>query len=209
MSYYRAAKAGLARDTQVKIDSQFDIDEAKKCLYWIAEITGENIEIQNLDDRREMSYSFFDTLKDGMLLCKLIDALLPEGKKIDFSKKTFQETKNQAFAMARERERIGIFLNKAQEYGVPDTNLFQTDYLYERTNLVQVCTCIRALGIEAQSRPGYAGPEIWPKKSEHNVRTFSEEQLKAGQQVIGLQYGSNKGASQAGMNFGKARMIID
>jgi hypothetical protein len=50
--------------------------------------------------------------------------------------------------MARERERIGIFLLKAQEYGVPDTNLFQTDYLYERTNLVQVCTCIRAIGIE-------------------------------------------------------------
>lgn len=62
---------------------------------------------------------------------------------------------------------------------------------------------------QAQSRPDYKGPEIWPKKCEHNVRTFSEEQLKAGQQVIGLQYGSNKGASQAGMNFGKARMIID
>lgn len=52
--------------------------------------------------------------------------------------------------MARERERIGIFLLKAQEYGVPDSNLFQTDYLYERTNLVQVCTCIRALGIEVR-----------------------------------------------------------
>ena len=57
-------------------------------------------------------------------------------------------TQNQAFAMARERERIGIFLAKTLEFGVPDTNLFQTDYLYERTNLVQVCTCIRAIGIE-------------------------------------------------------------
>lgn len=80
---------------------------------------------------------------------RLIDTLLPEGKKIDFSKKTFQHTTNPAFAMARERERIGIFLQKAGEFGVPNTNLFQTDYLYERTNLVQVCTCIRAIGIEA------------------------------------------------------------
>lgn len=54
--------------------------------------------------------------------------------------------------MARERERIGIFLQKASEYGVPNTNLFQTDYLYERTNLVQVCTCIRAIGIEVYFR---------------------------------------------------------
>ncbi|KAL4233323.1 epithelial cell differentiation [Mactra antiquata] len=206
---YRAAKAGLARDTQVKIDSQFDIDEAKKCLYWIGEITGEAIEIPELEDKREMSNSFHATLKDGMLLCKLINALLPDGQKLDFSKKTYQPTTNQAFSMARDRERIGIFLQKTQEYGVPDSNTFQTDYLYERTNLVQVCTCIRALGIEAQSRPGYNGPSIWPRKCEHNVRSFSEEQLKAGQQVIGLQYGSNKGANQAGMNFGKARMILD
>lgn len=79
---------------------------------------------------------------------RLIDALLPAAQKLDFKKKSFQPTANQAFAMARERERIGVFLLKTQEYGVPDTNVFQTDYLYERTNLVQVCTCIRALGIE-------------------------------------------------------------
>jgi len=53
-----------------QIDSQFDVDEAKKCLYWIGEITGENIEIQDLDDKREMSISFYNTLKDGMLLIK-------------------------------------------------------------------------------------------------------------------------------------------
>ncbi|KAH3724236.1 hypothetical protein DPMN_050050, partial [Dreissena polymorpha] len=148
MSFYRAAKAGLARDTQVKIDSQFDVDEAKKCLYWIAKISGEQIEIRDTDDKVEMADSFYTTLKDGVLLCKLIHTLLPEGHGIDFSKKTFQQTKNLAFELARERERIGMFLNKAQEYGVPVTNLFQTEYLYERTNLVQVCTCIRAIGIE-------------------------------------------------------------
>ena len=63
--------------------------------------------------------------------------------------------------------------------------------------------------LQAQSKPDYSFPAIWPKKNEQNVRNFTEEQLQAGQQIIGLQYGSNKGASQAGMNFGKARMIID
>ena len=67
--------------------------------------------------------------------------------------------------------------------------------------------CIR---LQVQSQPGYAGPEAyWPKKSERNVRTFSSEQLAAGQCVISLQYGTNKGATQAGMSMGKSRHIID
>ena len=41
------------------------------------------------------------------------------------------------------------------------------------------------------------------------MREFSEEQLKAGQNVIGLQYGTNKLASQAGMSFGGQRHIND
>ena len=72
-----------------------------------------------------------------------------------------------------------------------------------------VCAFIYTLCvIQAQSKG--AGPDsYWPKKSEKNVRDFSEEQLKAGQSIISLQYGTNKGASQAGMNMGKQRKIID
>ena len=50
---------------------------------------------------------------------------------------------------------------------------------------------------------------IGPKESEKNERNFTEEQMKQGQSVIGLQMGTNKGASQAGMNMGKPRHIID
>jgi hypothetical protein len=48
-----------------------------------------------------------------------------------------------------------------------------------------------------------------PKEAVANPRHFSDEQLKAGVNVISLQMGTNKGASQAGMTFGKQRMIID
>jgi len=75
---------------------------------------------------------------------------------------------------------------------------------YKINHLVSVC------GVQAQSKPGYTGPDgYWPRKSEKNVRDFSDEQLKAGQAVVSLQYGSNKGASQAGMNIGKGRSILD
>ena len=48
-----------------------------------------------------------------------------------------------------------------------------------------------------------------PKESAANVREFDEMTLRSGEGVIGLQMGSNKGASQAGMTFGKQRMIND
>lgn len=48
------------------------------------------------------------------------------------------------------------------------------------------------------------------RKAQENRRDFSEEQLKEGQSVIGLQMGTNKGASQAGMTgYGRPRQIIN
>ena len=52
-------------------------------------------------------------------------------------------------------------------------------------------------------------PTYGPVESSGNKREFTQEQLKAGEHIIGLQAGSNKGASQKGMNFGKTRAIID
>lgn len=48
-----------------------------------------------------------------------------------------------------------------------------------------------------------------PRKAQENKRDFSESQLKEGKNVIGLQMGSNVGASQAGMTgYGRPRQII-
>lgn len=51
----------------------------------------------------------------------------------------------------------------------------------------------------------YGKPSIGPKEADKNVRNFTEEQLRAGQGVISLQYGSNKGANQSGISFGNTR----
>ncbi|XP_033739803.1 myophilin-like isoform X1 [Pecten maximus] len=209
MAQYRAPKSGLAREAQAKIDATFDSKEAYKCLEWIQTMIGQDLQIENIEDKKLMMNHFYNVLKDGTVLCRFIDTVMPQDRKLDFSVKAFQPTNTVAFASARARERIGIFLEKVREYGISCTSSFQTDYLYERTNLVQVCTCIRAIGIEAQTRSDYHGPFIWPKKAKENKRTFSEEQLQASKQTISLQYGTNIGASQAGLNFGKQRMIID
>jgi hypothetical protein len=210
MSSTRAGKSGLAAESQKKIEGNFDKDEAVRCLYWIHLMTGAE-EIPASQDQIDGSHdAFHKVLSDGNIVCRLIDKLLPG--KINWGEKTFQPAKIEAMRIMRERERIAMFSKLVQEYGVPDTATFPTESLHEKgaLNLAQVCTCIRTLGIEAQTKPGYTGPDgYWPRKSEKNVREFTDDQLKAGNSVIGLQYGTNKGATQAGMNIGKGRSILD
>lgn len=57
----------------------------------------------------------------------------------------------------------------------------------------------------SQQASKFGFKSIGPKEAEANVRQFTDEQLKAGQGVISLQYGSNKGANQSGINFGNTR----
>ena len=113
-------------------------------------------------------------LKDGVILCKLINAIEPGSvKKIN--------EKNQAFS---HMENIGSFLNACESLGCAKLDLFQTVNLYEGTNMAQVIDGIFALGRKC----GQKGlQDIGPKESEKNIREFSEEQLRAGREGhIGL-----------------------
>ena len=52
-------------------------------------------------------------------------------------------------------------------------------------------------GRATQNHPEYTGPSLGPKMATKNERNFSDEQIRQGRDgVIGLQSGSNKGASQ-------------
>lgn len=63
------------------------------------------------------------------------------------------------------------------------------------------------LSLQAQQK-GYEGPTLGPKESTAQKRTFTEDTLQDGKKVIGLQMGSNRGASQAGMTpYGMSRQI--
>ena len=65
---------------------------------------------------------------------------------------------------------------------------------------------IHALGRMA-GKKGFRS-SIGPKESDENVREFTEEQKTQGKSIIGLQMGSNKGASQAGATpYGLGRQI--
>ncbi|XP_022917930.1 myophilin [Onthophagus taurus] len=186
MANNRAAKSGFAAEAQRKINAKYSEELAQESLEWVREITGEDINIAGDMD------SFYEVLKDGTLLCRLINSIQAGTiKKINESKMAFKCMEN-----------INAFLEAAKNLGVPTQETFQTVDLWEKQNLNSVVICLQSLGRKAGN---YGKPTIGPKEAEKNERHFSEEKLKAGQSIIGLQMGSNKGANQSGINFGNTR----
>lgn len=62
--------------------------------------------------------------------------------------------------------------------------------------------------IQTWKDESYKGPNLGPKPADECKRDFTDEQLAAGQTIIGLQAGQNKGATQAGSNMGAGRKIL-
>lgn len=170
-----------------QINSKYSEELAAECLEWIKDITGEPINTSGDMD------NFFEVLKDGVILCKLVNAIQPGAvKKVNESKMAFKCMEN-----------LTAFSEAAMKvFGVPTQETFQSVDLWERQNLNAVVICLQSLGRKVGP---FGKPSIGPKEADKNVRNFSDEQLRAGQNVISLQYGSNKGATQSGLIFGNTR----
>jgi len=130
-----------------------------------------------------------EVLKDGVVLCKMMNKI-EEG-----AIKKFKQ-KGPAFLLM---ENVQSFLAAIKKYGVPDEEVFQTPDLFEARNIPQVTLCLYALARTTQKHPEYTGPQMGPKMATENKREFTEEQIRMGRDgQVGLQAGSNKGASQSG-----------
>jgi len=187
---------GLTAEVKGKIDAKYEVEKEQEARLWIEDVIGERLD-QSVSSGEPLGPDrFHSALKDGIILCKLANAIIG-GVKFNSMKVPFKQMEN-----------ITNFLTACEKYGVNKTDLFQTVDLYEKQNLWQVVLTIFALGRKAQAN-GFNGPALGPREAQRNTRDFSEEQLKAGQSVIGLQMGTNKGASQKGMSFGAVRHIAD
>nr|KAF7434773.1 hypothetical protein H0235_002964 [Vespula pensylvanica] len=161
-------------------------EQEAEVLTWIENVLGEKLPPGNYED----------ILKDGVVLCKLINKLAPGSvKKIQTKGTNFQLMEN-----------VQRFQAAIKEYGVPQEEIFQTADLFERRNIPQVTLCLYALGRITQKHPEFNGPRLGPKMADENKRMFTEEQLRASEGQLNLQMGFNKGASQAGHGgFGNTR----
>ena len=184
---------GLTAEVRDKLNSKYSMEREKEALRWIEAVVGERLftGVQGPD-------AVHEKLKDGVILCKLINRIKPGSvRNINSSKMAFKMMEN-----------IGNFLSACMAMGMQKLDLFQTVDLYENQNMTQVIDGIHALGRKT-SQIGYKGPALGPKEASANPREFTEQQKRAGEGIIGLQAGYNKGATQSGQNFGKTRAIID
>lgn len=189
---------GLTAEIKGKIDAKYEIDKEQEARLWMEAVLGESLDSSVSSDEPLGADRFAAALKDGIQLCKLAEKIIgPGSAKHNTMKVPFKQMEN-----------INNFLTACEKYGVAKTDLFQTVDLYEKQNMWQVVLCLFALGRKAQIN-GYNGPALGPREAQRNTRDFTEEQLKAGQGVIGLQMGTNKMASQKGMSFGGQRHIAD
>ncbi|XP_044728207.1 muscle-specific protein 20 [Chrysoperla carnea] len=179
----------LERQVRAKLASKRDPEQERQAQEWIESVLGAKF---------PPGEAFEDVLKDGTVLCQVMNKLKPGSiPKINTSGGQFKLMEN-----------INNFQKALKEYGVADIDVFQTVDLWEKKDIAQVTCTLFALGRETYRHSEWKGPYLGPKPSEENKRDFTEEQLKAGQTIVGLQAGSNKGATQAGQNLGAGRKIL-
>eukprot|EP00761_Pharyngomonas_kirbyi_P011977 gb/GECH01012003.1/.p1 GENE.gb/GECH01012003.1/~~gb/GECH01012003.1/.p1 ORF type:complete len:290 (+),score=74.46 gb/GECH01012003.1/:1-870(+) len=149
---------GLDRELAQKQAAKKDPKAEAEVRGWIEAVTGEKF----------ASSDFQESLKDGVLLCKLANRIKPGSiKKVNNMKMPFMQMEN-----------INSFLEFAKNIGVSSHDLFMTIDLFEGKNIPQVIQCLYAIGSVAQSLPGYNGPKIGTKYATRQERQFSEEQLR-------------------------------
>ncbi|KAG7391705.1 Transgelin-3 [Phytophthora pseudosyringae] len=130
-------------------------DEAQE---WIESVLGE-----------KFLASFGDSLKDGVILCTLMNKIKPGLiPRVQTSSMPFKQMEN-----------VSAFVRACRSIGVAEFDLFETVDLYNQKNLGQVAQCIHALGRTIQkTMPDYDGPLLGVKESTVNLRQFTDAQLR-------------------------------
>ncbi|OXB70888.1 UNVERIFIED_CONTAM: hypothetical protein H355_009227 [Colinus virginianus] len=172
-----------------QLAQKYDPQKEAELRTWIESVTG-----------RQIGADFQKGLKDGVILCELMNKLQPNSvRKINRSALNWHQLEN-----------LSNFIKAMASYGMNPVDLFEANDLFESGNLTQVQVSLLALAGMAKTKGLQSGVDIGVKYSERQQRNFDEAKMKAGQCVIGLQMGTNKCASQSGMTaYGTRRHLYD
>ena len=160
----RGGGYGLDADLAKRAMERYDSDAEEEAQVWIEQIL-----------QKEFPTNFADSLKDGVLLCQLMNALQPQSiPKIQHSKMPFKQMEN-----------ISMFLRQCRVLGVLEFDLFETVDLYEQKDLGVVVRCLHSLGRAVQKNlPNFDGPKLGVKESTANEREFSHEQVLEAKKAV-------------------------
>jgi len=115
---------GLSAELKRKMDLKYDTDLEDVLIEWIEEVNEE-----------PLAGGFHESLKSGVVLCRLLNNLHPSTvKRINKSKMEFKQ-----------RENVNKFLNGCRKIGIAEHSIFSTADLFEAKNLGNVLTLLDAL----------------------------------------------------------------
>lgn len=153
---FRASKAGFGYEVQRKLELNYDREEQAgtptHCMKWVnAVVGGDHAECKDCEWK-----NFCNHLRDGVVLCKLINKLLASDGK---SPITFQKKVMSPFVAMTNIEN---FNKGCEEYGLAKEFQFQSGDLWEvrKGPFLNVINCIHSLGFVANSKnfiPAYTG----------------------------------------------------
>jgi len=131
---------GMDAEMERKMQDKRDIQFEKELIKWIEEVIGEKLEFQ--DD-------IIESLRSGIVLCKVLNVLQPGTIKIN----------KKGIAMM-EMENIQLYLKAVSKLGVPSAELFVCSDLYERKGVQQVQISVLSLARLSQTIPNFSGPKF-------------------------------------------------
>jgi len=132
---------GMDADMKAKQEGKYDAGLEDEVVEWIGKVSGS----------AKGSEDVAAWLKDGQVLCKLVNAIKPGAvAKVNTATMPFKQMEN-----------ITFFMNAAREIGVPESSMFGTPDLYEEKNLGSVMGCIYTFGGVVQVQcPAFKGPHL-------------------------------------------------
>jgi len=145
---HRPRPAGLGAVVLDKQASKFHEEEAHYLLEWIQLLTKEEFSTEGSRD------NFTAVLKDGQLLCKLVNAIKP-----GLVRKIMKPISN-----FNCMENINQFTTAARQLGVIDEETFQTVDLFESRDLFSVCMTLQSLARKVEKAHNIPPPKQIPKK---------------------------------------------
>jgi len=154
----RARKSGDAYDLEKKLEKRYDEEEEngtpQRIVEWLNKV------LANIVPPCEgTTWQDIQTyLKDGVVLCTLINKLLKDSGEEEVA---FKKNAKMAFVAMNNIEN---FNKGAEKYGVKKTALFQTTDLCDgrKSGMLNVINCLNSLGFAANNHgymPDYQPPE--------------------------------------------------
>ncbi|NWQ96225.1 CNN1 protein, partial [Burhinus bistriatus] len=173
---------------------KYDPQRERELRAWIEGTTG-----------RRIGESFMDGLKDGVILCELINKLQPGSV----------QKVNEPIQNWHKLENIGNFLRAITRYGVKPHDIFEANDLFENTNHTQVQSTLIALASQVTllGRDGSPGGTLGAFADDQGGQLVPLGTSSLSPPVTPLphpQMGTNKFASQQGMTaYGTRRHLYD